>query len=320
MPCYNFADPKLTTLKVDCQSLQQNALAPSTIRARKGQWSTYVKFCKEFNLKTLPCSNRQLSWYITYLERYMVYSSIINYAQAVLLAHRLRNIEPPSVSSHSVKLTLLGVKRRSGSNPNPRAPMTISILRRLYSCLNFNVKFHVLFWAASLLLFRSLLRVSHVVESPHSLRVNDIMWSEEGYNIKVRSSKTSRQARLIPVNSIITKSLCSVFWLKHWVKLSKLPGNAPLFSITGVRAMSYNQFSNFLSRVLAAAHVDVKISSHSFRQGGASFLSSIGIPLHKIKERGGWKSNAVYLYITENLKDKVLRERLVAAAVDLHVS
>lgn len=128
----NFADNKLSSLKSACQDLKLNALAPSTLRARKGQWQGYARFCKDFNLKTLPCSNRQLSWFATYLERYMTFSSISNYIQTVILVHKLRNLDPPCVSSHAVKLTLLGVKRLSKPIPNPRDPLTIPILLKMY--------------------------------------------------------------------------------------------------------------------------------------------------------------------------------------------
>lgn len=117
----------------------------------------------------------------------MTFSSIVNYIQAVTLVHKLRNLDPPSVSSHSVNLTLQGAKRRAAPNPNPRAPVTIGVLQKMYNCLNLNVKLHVLFWASALLLFRSLLRVSHVIDSPHTLKCSDIKWVEDGYDINVRS-------------------------------------------------------------------------------------------------------------------------------------
>lgn len=318
MVLLNFADPKLSSLKSDCHALQLNALAPSTIRARKGQWLCYTRFCSEFKLKTLPCSNRQLTWFVTYLEKYMTYTSTINYIQAVILVHKLRNLDPPSVSSHSVKLTLQGVKRRSEPNPSTRDPITVDILLKMYDCLNLSIKVHVLFWASALLLFRSLLRVSHVIDSPHTLNCSDIIWVEDGYDIRVRSSKTSTVLRVVPVREIKTKKLCSVFWLKRWFSIIKVKGSVPLFSMSGHKAVSYTNYSTMLSKVVASAGLKYKISTHSFRHGGASFLSSLGVPITKIKDRGGWKSNAVYHYISENFNEKVRREKFVAAAIDLN--
>lgn len=56
------------------------------------------------------------------------------------------------------------------------------------------------------------------------------------------------------------------------------------------------------------AGINDKILSHSFRHGGATFLSTIGMPVDKIKERGGWASNAVYKYISESMDVKAQRD------------
>ena len=40
-----------------------------------------------------------------------------------------------------------------------------------------------------------------------------------------------------------------------------------------------------------------RISSHSLRHEGASFLVSLGVSLDFIKSRGNWKSSAVYEYL-----------------------
>lgn len=56
------------------------------------------------------------------------------------------------------------------------------------------------------------------------------------------------------------------------------------------------------------AHISARLTSHSFRRGGASFLLSSGIPLSQIKERGGWKSNCVITYVSDPLYVRVKRE------------
>lgn len=180
-----------------------------------------------------------------------------------------------------------------------------------------SLKTHVRFWASALLLFRSLLRVSHVIDSPHTLRYDDIVWVEDGFDIVVRSSKTSNVLRCIQVRKLKTTKLCAVFWLKHWFKISKVRGSHPLFSFSGLKALSYSNYSTLLSRVVNAAGVKAKISTHSFRHGGASFLSSIGVSMPKIKDRGGWKSDAVNCYISQDFEGKVKSEKLVASAIDL---
>lgn len=58
--------------------------------------------------------------------------------------------------------------------------------------------------------------------------------------------------------------------------------------------------------------LNARLTSHSFRRGGASFLASVGIPLNQIKIRGGWKSDCVKKYICEPLSVHVRRELSVS--------
>lgn len=199
-----------------------------------------------------------------------------------------------------------------------RAPITLGILKKLRVQLNLSRSSHVMFWACLLLLFRSLLRVSHVIDSPHNLLVGDVKFIHSGIVLVIRSSKTSlcsAPPRYIPIASLQDKTMCAVFWLKHWLTLSQAKPSAPLFTMNQ-RPLSYNMFNSALSDLVRRAGIQQKISSHSFRRGGATFLSAIGLPLEKIKERGGWKSNAVLTYIAEPIQVKMKREGVVSNVID----
>lgn len=293
-------------------------MAPATQRIRRVQWTCYKQFCQEFRLASIPCSDNQLSLYASYLSRFLSYSSICNYLHAVILVHRLSHCLPPSVSSDSVKLTLQGLKRKPRIVHDPRAPITLGHLKRLLGQLDLTRKAHVMFWTCLLLLFRSLLRVSHVTLSPHNLLIDDVKFVDSGAVLVIRSSKTtlsSSPSRYIPLAPIRDKSMCVVFWLKHWLSMSPAPPSAPLFRL-GNQAMSYRSFQEALSSLVSKAGITQKISSHSFRRGGATFLSAIGLPFEKIKERGGWKSNSVLTYIAEPLQVKMRREGVVSNVIN----
>lgn len=306
----------MVDLKEECQRLKLSALAPSTRRARKQQWRCYQRFCSQFKLKPIPCSDEQLSWYVTHLMKFMTHGSIVNYIQAVVLAHKLRGLLPPSVSSFTLKLTLDGVKRVGKKSLRSRDPVTISILLSMYNSLDLKQMCNLLFWACCLLLFRSLLRVSHVVLSPHTLRVADVTWVKEGILLTVRTSKTSSSSRYVPISRSKDSRLCPVFWLARWLNLSRLAATDYLFAVKPNVSLSYNMFSTSLARVVSEAGIKENITSHSFRHGGASFLSELGLPLSKIKERGGWKSNAVYCYLSDSLESKWWLDRKVASVID----
>lgn len=297
--------------------LQASTLAPSTIRARKYQWNCYLDFCARFNVKALPCSNNQLSLYVSFLSYHMCYTSVVNYLQGIILAHKFKGHVPPSVSSDDVKLALQGLKNIDVGSI-PRDPVTLSHLKLMFACVNTAIKLQLMFWAALLLLFRSLLRVSHITESPHCLRVGDVEFVGDGLVLKVYSSKAmkkSKTPRLIPIAPLECRSYCAVYWLKRWLSNYKSSPSSPLFSLDG-SPLTYSTFSNALSKVILRAGIKEKISSHSFRQGGATFLSTIGMPIDKIKDRGGWASNAVFKFISESLDVKAQCDGKVAKVID----
>lgn len=242
----------------------------------------------------------------------MVCSSVANYLQAVTLAHKLRGLTPPSVSSFGVKLTLAGIKRVGIQSTRSRDPVTLHILLKMYNCLNLNLKSHTMFWAMCLLLFRSLLRVSHVVKSPHTLVLSDLIWGQRGVIIRVKSSKCSNIPHDIPVAALRDNRLCLFYWLNRWLSYRGSLESSYLFADNLAAPVSYHCFSKMLSLTLHRAGVKEVITSHSFRHGGASFLASLGVPLSKIKERGGWKSDAVFCYLSEPLDSKIRTDFLVA--------
>lgn len=257
-----------------------------------------------------------MSWYVTHLSKFMTHGSIINYIQAIVLAHKFWGLPPPTVSSSSMKLTLAGVKRVGKKPSHSRDPITLKILIKMYNSLNLDRRKCIRFWACCLLLFRSLLRVSHVVASPHTLRVEDIVFDRRGMLINVKSSKTSTTTRAIPISCCQDTRLCAVYWVKKWLSVCSLSKLDYLFPARPGLPLSYCYFSAELSSIVSHARIKENITSHSFRHGGASFLSELGVPLSKIKDRGGWKSNAVYCYLSDSIESKWLVDHKVSTMVN----
>lgn len=312
-----FAGSPLSRLRLRRQRLMCSAYAPATIRMRKIQWRCYLKFCKLFKFQCLPCTDEQLSLFASYISQFMTYSSVANYLQSVVWTHKLCNIYPPSVSSDIVKITLAGVKRRS-KPPQRKDPITIRHLLTIFPFLDMTRTVNIMYWSCLLILFRSLLRVSHVVKSDHTLLKSDVQYLPDGgIVLRVRSSKTSRPgvSHLIPISPVSNKNICAVFWLKKWLSICPRQIHAPLFSL-GSHPMSYNSFSSAFRKLYTVAGIDANLSSHSFRRGGATFLSSVGVPISSIKERGNWLSDAVYKYISPSLGFKAALDQKVSKIIN----
>ena len=69
-----------------------------------------------------------------------------------------------------------------------------------------------------------------------------------------------------------------------------------------------------MKELASRAGVNVpNLGSHSLRRGGATWLSSIGVPLEAIKDRGDWRSSCVEKYVREQWDVKLLRDQRVAS-------
>lgn len=106
---------------------------------------------------------------------------------------------------------------------------------------------------------------------------------------------------------VTDKKFCAVFWLKALISSCNLAENDYLFC-DHTFGLSYPSFRKMLSYCLRCTP-NLRISSHSFRIGGASLLYNVGIPLVAIKERGGWRSWSVMRYLRDPIQLRIAREK-----------
>lgn len=227
---------------------------------------------------------------------------------------KIRGYNPPDISGSLIKLTLNGLKRVKKDAVRQRDPVKLSHLKRMYRILDCETDLDLMFWAMCLFLFRTLLRVSHVISSPHTLLRKNVKLTDWGMLVKVKSSKTNQygsKPTCIPVNKLSVVHYCPVFWLGKIFKIQGPNYSGPLFSLPGMSVLDYNWFSDKLCDVVRKSNIKSVISSHSFRKGGATFMSSCDVPLVDIKSRGGWKSNAIFRYLEEPLSKKRSRDEKV---------
>lgn len=257
--------------------------------------------------------------YITFLTDSLKYSTICNYISAIWSLHDFAGVHPPAKGSFLVKCTLMGARRLLGDAVLSADPLLPDDLYMLYSHLCKTKMFDLVFWAAVCLMFRCLLRVGHVTKSDHTIHRNDVVFTSYGFCLTIRSSKTiqyQERELSIPVIASPGSLLCPVFWLKRYFSRVKVPPHAPLFLDPGSqKPLSYKSFSTKLKGVINAAQLLGKYSSHSLRRGAATFLSRIGLPLHDIKTAGDWRSLSVLLYLSGDIKTRLIKDRSVAQSL-----
>ena len=106
-----------------------------------------------------------------------------------------------------------------------------------------NIKSDLQFWCALCIMYRCLLRVSHIVASPHTMRRKDIVFTATGVDVIIRSSKTVQYRErtvTVPVVAAPGSILCPCSYLKYYTDRVGLRPDDPLFPY------SYNSLNNRL--------------------------------------------------------------------------
>lgn len=230
----------------------------------------------------------------------MRYSSVVTYFHAVTHGHRVLGLPGPSVSNPLIKGVLLGLLNDPSGPSRPKDPIRLSDLRKLFGVLPPDSEIHLIVWIALLVMYRTLLRVSHEILSPHTLTRADLTFQAWGATLHIKSAKNLRRSPLgvkIPIVASPSSGICPVYWLKKLV--TKFPRRqlAPLFSSSRWKFLSYYKFSSIFNSLCKRAELSGNFASHSLRRGGASAMIELGIPISDVKDRGLWLSNCVEKYL-----------------------
>lgn len=248
--------------------------------------------------------------YIVFLSQFMSFGSVSTYVHGLPFMCYLLGLKAPNLQDPQIKLTLNGIKRLCSRAPHVKDPIDLKLLNHIYRSVRFDCMLWLHFWTACLVMFRCLLRISNIIFSPHSLKVRDVEFNDWGCLLSVRSAKCSKPGSIhvLPLAALPDKKFCPVFWLKKLIVCCKLNPNDYLFCMHPY-GLTYRLFRSLLKESLKSMS-GIKISSHSFRIGGATLLYNLGLPLAMIKERGGWRSWSVLQYLRDPLHLRISREKV----------
>ena len=125
----------------------------------------------------------------------MKYTSIVNYYQAVIFSHNVKGLPVAGWSDKLLSQTCKGIKNSNPYVDEAKDPIRPEHLDIMYRKVNMASVYILTIWAMILFLFKTLLRVSHVVSSPHTLLVKDIVFKSWGMIVYVKSSKTIQKGK-----------------------------------------------------------------------------------------------------------------------------
>ena len=231
--------------------------------------------------------------------------SIRNYISGVWYHQKMLGF-PDYSSSFMLIQTLNGIERSFDySGKAEKYPLTAVDLLEMYKLLDMSVFDDALFWISALICFRGLLRVGHVTASAHNIKCADVLVSEGFIVINILSSKTDQfGSKPFPVilHDMPGSPLCVRGIVLLLLKGSSKEDCLVSHMCHGKKCPSDYAFINDRLKSLSSTiNIPVaRVSTHSFRHGGATMLKSLGVPVESIMIRGNWKSSAVFRYLHQS--------------------
>ena len=253
----------------------------------------------------MPASAATICRYIAHLSLSHKYSSTKQYLTAIRLLHADAGLPNPLVY-YKIQQVLKGLKRLKQDVTNRRPIMTTDILLQVHSLLNRHCPIDASFWAACLLAFFGMLRISSLFPPhPHALTISAAKIFSWGVVVAFTYSKTIQYAERKPYIALPWNSesrLCPASALLRAWQLSlvaeKTDPLLPCRQGSSLGALTRALFHTKLSMHLATLSLDQHgYSGHSFRRGGATHALNRGVPAEVIKAQGDWKSLAYLDYI-----------------------
>jgi hypothetical protein len=253
----------------------------------------------------VPASVQNICRYIAFLSISFKYSSIKVYLNVVRLLHLQVGYGNP-VSNHIIQQVLKGVRRTLSHEPYRRPIMTTVLLKQIRSSLNLASSVDTAVWAACLLAFYGMLRISSLFPPhPNMLVVRSARIFKWGIVVSFKYSKTVQYAERQPFVVLPwgkDQELCPVTAiLASWRKSGVTKLDDPLLAIRVkdniqplTRPIFHRSLTDTLDRLGLVGH---GYSGHSFRRGGATHALNSGIPAEVIQAQGDWRSLAYLDYI-----------------------
>lgn len=292
------------------QKLLQTSQAPSTRATYQRSWRTFQRFLQDYKLPSeLPIPPSQLALFIAYLNyQQAAPATIETYCAGLAYVHKLQDLPDPT-TPYIIQRLIKATRHRA--TPDVRLPVSLELLRRLTRSLphvTSSAYEHRMYKAMFVLPFFGMLRLSEFTTSAttapqHTLKLGDVALPgglPRRVIITISSYKHANGKR--PVSLQIggrptDPALCPVRAMEEFLAVRGAAAGA-LFSFPDGNGISRATFNQVLRAAAAHGGIDVsRVTSHSFRIGGATAAADAGFSDDEIRRMGRWKSNAVQKYI-----------------------
>ena len=267
----------------------------------------------------MPTSADVLCLFIEFLLRSLRSpKSVANAVASVRHLHLELGAPLDVFGSYDVRRALRALPLTVRHIPQPAAPMTASVLRRIVSfCLPFGQRGKT-FTALCLVAFYSLARLSSLLPTGPGFDASrlptfrDLTSARPGFSLHIKFAKNAQAAAQgfsVPLLPAADPLLCPVRALNSMRSAWALPGpGSPLFLWSqdgavsrGTRLLPLTMpvARAFLRRVLTGLGLPpTAFTFHSFRRGGCTAAAQGGAAVSDLQALGHWQSDAVRAYFS----------------------
>lgn len=277
--------------------------------------SSYIS--TSVHVPPVPASTSTLERYAAFLARTRCSSSVQQYMNIIRIIHLEFGQINPLQNNWHVKAVVQGIKRGKGTKCNSKLPILPQHLLKIRNNLNLNDTDDLQLWAALLVAFFCLLRVSNIAIAhniKHVIKREDINISPQGISLALKHSKTiqfQEKCHTIVLPYLPHHPLCPTTAITRFLaRTSACTKDTCIFSIpknSEIVPLTASAFRHNLEKHMKAIVKDSSsFSTHSLRRGGATWLMSVGTPLASIRIIGDWASDAVYRYLSPDTHSKFL--------------
>ena len=283
-------------------------LAPNTVKTYSTGVRHYLVYCNQLLIQALPIYEQVLENFVVSMAPRVGFKTIKVYLCGVQVFAVLNRCLIKIRDMTNLKYVLRGIRRSQGSSHTrlPKDPITLPQLRHLGLTLAATrcPADRKMFTAALLTAFFGMLRVSEYTspsvaayDPTTHLCVNDVSinWQRRIMIINIKVSKTDpfRQGATVRI-PVLNNDLCPVMAMIRYLAV-RPNTQGPLFRFANGRFLTRAHITSLL---VTSFPNNPRISSHSFRRGGATALARVGTPDYIVQLLGRWQSDAYLSYIS----------------------
>lgn len=300
-------DPKvLATLELVAEDYASASRADSTLDTYVKHWNAFVAWCSAHGCNALPATAQTLVVYLAARAEHGTRPATLSVALSAIAYEHERAGHPSPTDHRDVKKTWRGIRRRLGTAPSKKDPLSAGDLQRMMEALLPGL-IGLRDRALLLLGFAGGFRRSELV----ALQCSYLRFASQGLEALVERSKTDQEQRgLVKVIAYGSDpATCPVRAVKDWLELSGI-AEGPVFrpinrhEQLGARALTGHAVAVIVKRAACGAGLPTpELSGHSLRAGFVTAAAGGGADYPSIMDQTGHGNlNTVHGY--NRRKDK----------------